>query len=472
MSTPFERPDDHTKLSFRMDRVQLEQVVIASSWDDPINAQDLLNFPEDAWLRVSHRKIIGVIREMLAAGEELLEVLIEFRLRKLDPDAVTDFHAIRAYYQQEVLSISGAARKQLLEEFREELSWQAAYYLTSGGTQRIRQQPLSEWIHTQQAGLLKLAAGEQGAEKPTFDIVLRNRIAEHRKGVANVNRIDTTITELDEGLRGLLPGQMVLLVGPPGMGKTTLAMQLAVNLSIQGHKTLFNQLEMSEEEMADRAMAMAVKKPNPETYTEEDLAKAEQGAALLKNMTLIDEGCDLAEWERRTRLWLYRNPDAKCVITDYAGLLQDHSAKSDPTRAANAVSEASKRIAKAHGIVHILLQQPSKKYDEDKKPSVSHIRDSGKFRQDAHKILFLHHPHYWNSDYPEDYLQLHILKNRGGKLGQIAHLEWKPGWYIMRQWKYEVPHLGLKRKPAALPDPAKTVRDTQETEMEEMDLPI
>lgn len=460
------------RLSFGLDRVQMEKVVIASSWSDPISAQDLFHFPEDAWIRVSHRKIVDVIREMVAAGEDLLDVLIELRLRKVDPDIVADFHAIRAYYQQDVLSISGAARKQLLEEFREELAWQNAYYLTSGAQQKIRQEPFSTWLHNLQTGMLKLASGEQEQKRPTFDVVMRNRIAEHRKGVANVNRIDTTIPELDESLRGMLPGQMVMLIGPPGMGKTTLAMQLAVNLSIQGHKTLFNQLEMSEEEMADRAMAMAVKKPNPETYTEEDYAKAEQSASLLKNMTLIDEGCDLAEWERRTRLWLYRNPDAKCVITDYAGLLQDHGAKVDPTRAANAVSEASKRIAKAHGIVHILLQQPSKKYDEDKKPSVSHIRDSGKFRQDAHKILFLHHPHYWNSDYPEDYLQLHILKNRGGKLGQIAHLEWKPGWYIMRQWKYEVPNLGLKRKRLAAPDPAQAVRERQDDNMEDLELPL
>lgn len=452
------------------DRILLEQFAIAACWSNSISARELIALPEQAWIREGHLTIVKAIKRVLENEYDINDMAVGVEVLRVSPEVYEhDFKSIHNLYADGVRSMDRLYR-QALGELQQEFDWQRAHFGLKSALRKIRSLPFKDWYHKLTSVVSDLAPASRTKDVPTFNFVVRDRIAQHRSGEADLDKIETAIPELDHYMRGIRPGQMILLVGPPGMGKTTLAFQIAANLSIQNHKTLFNQLEMSSDEMADRAIVMAVKKDSFEDFSDEDWDKADRSADLLKNMTVFDEEADLEEWELQTRTWLYQNPDAAAVITDYAGLLQKHGDRVDPVRAASAVSAKSKFIAKKHRIAHILLQQPTKEYDNDKKPSLKHIRDSGKFRQDSDKILFLHHPHHWDKHYPDDYMELHVMKNRGGKAGVVAHLQWKPGWYIMRQWKGEIPdpHLMPKRQK----DPAQVLRDNIKNQTEEMDLPL
>jgi replicative DNA helicase len=455
--------------SFRRDRVHLEHLVICSSWSDPTEARDLLTFPSEAWLRPAHRAIVEAIRTLLNEGSDVNDIMVQIKLQEQAPQYLPDFHSARATFVAEIGSL-GSARKQLLAEFRQEYDIQTAWHVLAEGCKTLRTKSFPEWYDTFQGQVVAMSPSSGvEAEAPTFDQVFLERIRERLSGDAERALLKTGLPALDELLGDIVLGQMILLVGPPGMAKTTFAFQICANLSKADEQSLFVQLEMGAEEMADRAICMAAKKALKD-LTPDDIRGAGDHAHLLRNIVMLDRGMSLEECERNVRAWLYKHRSAKAVLTDYAGLLQEHSAKVNPVNAANAVSDYAKRVAKLHGVVHFLLQQPSKQYDMDKKPALGHIRDSGKFRQDADKIIFLHHPYHWDNDMPKDYLQAWILKNRGGRADQIAHLHWRPGQYLIRDWPWEIPTSGGGRKK---PDVADALRGlAPPVEMDELDLEV
>lgn len=451
-----------TSLFAGQDRVDLERLVIGSSWSSPLEAKDLLQFPSDAWLRPPHRAIVSVLRDLLLNGDAVNDLTVGFAVREKCPEHLDAYRALHDYYASEITSMAGA-RKQLLRRFREMYDRQSARDALMAALQSLPKKPFAEWhglLHQQVVALSPSTEANESAR--TFDQVFLERIDARLKGVEE-QRIPTRIADLDRQLKGgFLPGWMVLIVGAPGTGKTVLAFQIALNQAANDVDVVFNQLEMTASEMADRAISMTTGLEIDE-ITKQDLAKARVSAKYLRSLTLYDQHCSLDEYTRRNDAHIYRRPDTGVIVTDYAGLLQTHSAKANSTSAANEVSSACVSLAKRHKVAHVVLQQPSRQYTLDQKPSLAYIRDSGKFEQDADVILFIHYPRKFDKTMPENYTQLHIMKSRGAPSGGIVHLEWTPGCYTMRQWRGDPP------QPNGVQDAARKIRARSDIDTETLE---
>lgn len=437
MNYTAEMPELQDGSPWGRDRIELERYAICSSWSRVESARDLLTFPSAAWMREDHRLIVDAIRSLLLEGVEINDIAVGMRLQELHPRAMSSYREIHNLYAHNLVGID-SLQPYAIKRLREEYDWQTAYYVTSEMARKMRSMPFADWFREIQAKLTSLAPSSGADEVKSFDQIYLERIDQHLNKTVEEGS-STQIKALDRALGGgLKPGWMVLVVGAPGTGKTVLAFQLALNQSANDVGVAFFQLEMSAEEMADRAISMTTGR-EISNLSKDDLKAARVNAKYLRSLHLYDAGYSLEQWEAEVDRHVYRHGNTSTIVTDYAGLLQQHSARVNTVNAANEVSAAGKRIAKRHGVAHIMLQQPNRGYDNDKRPSLAHIRDSGKFEQDSHVILFIHYPHKFDKSIPENYTQLHVLKNRGGRSGEIIHLEWTPGAYTMRQWTGDLP---------------------------------
>lgn len=422
---------------FSEDRALLEQHLIASSWSNSESARKLFRFPSDAYMRASHRQIIAAMREVDQAGDTMDGMAVGMIVHRKYPEAKEAFLSIHNLYASNVVGID-SLHSQFYSQFREEWEWQTAWETLHYANTGLRQGTFADWYQQLYQRVASIAPLAQQDQVRDFEQVYLARLDTRHDASEQGPRC--MIPELDRTLGGLSPGRMILVVAPPGMGKTTLGFQLADNLlaADENAEAVFNQLEMEAEEMADRKLAMACGK-ELEHVTRADEERARTAAQHLRRLYMYADHCSLEEFCRRTSAHIYKRPETRLVITDYAGMLQNHGAKINAVQAANEVSQACKDIAKKHRVCHVVLQQPNRQYMLDKKPSTAHIRDSGKFEQDSHAILFLHYPHKFDDLMPENYTQLHVLKNRGGKSGGTIHLEWRPGQYTMSQWRGDLP---------------------------------
>lgn len=210
---------------------------------------------------------------------------------------------------------------------------------------------------------------------------------------------------LDVRWQGLRPGNLVIVAGRPGMGKTTLAMAVAENVAADGPVLVFS-LEMSASELLDRSMSRFSRVPLRALRSGDLMAEdwprltAGMSSAPLDNL-LIDEtgGLHIADLRARARAKHRRTP-LSLVVIDYLQLIRSDG-ENQTLRIAEITGQC-KALAKELGCPVILLSQLSRKCEErkDKRPMLSDLRDSGAIEQDADVVAFAYRHEQYDSNTP------------------------------------------------------------------------
>lgn len=265
--------------------------------------------------------------------------------------------------------------------------------------------------------------------------------------------IRTGIDKLDDivlggGLSGFgAPdsGKLIIACGRPGQGKTQLAVNLAMRVAACGHNVGFWSLEMQDEQIAlrmiaayDHFQALGAGKVigGPITY---GMLKSRSYNPFvrerleLENYAAIDENLNVYKGSNNLtpevlchhmRVYAKRKPDTRLLVVDHLGLL---SIPSKGNRATD-VGEATRLIkttAVDIGIDVLLLAQLNRNVEQraadQRMPSMSDLRDSGRIEEDADIILGLNRPYYYDNTNESlaHVLELGILKNRQGASGVI-----------------------------------------------------
>jgi len=244
--------------------------------------------------------------------------------------------------------------------------------------------------------------------------------------------IRTGFPELDDILTALAPGQLIVLAGRPGMGKTALALDIARNVAVEQRKavSIFS-LEMSKEEMFDRLFAKSLGiecwKLSKGLLTEDEFAR--MGPLLDEfddypvyvdddsNTTLVNIRSKARRHQMRHGLDL--------LIVDYLQLIEvtDRLAGENQTQRITYISKSLKALARELGCPVLALSQLSRECDRrpDKRPVLSDLRDSGSIEQDGDRILMLYRESEYDDDCDDpDRTDVYVRKNRHGPTGHVA----------------------------------------------------
>lgn len=235
-------------------------------------------------------------------------------------------------------------------------------------------------------------------------------------------RIDTGFRLLDVTLKGLWPGQLILIGARPGCGKSALCMEITEAAAMKGKTVLHITAEMLAGEVGERLLA---KRANGVTMDQ-----------LIDGMPedehLWSSVADAASWESRLPVYFYDGPDVtvsrirelalgiddlKMIVVDYLGLMIGEKDKKAENRnlELGGISRELKLLASELEIPIVAAAQLSRTVNETDKPRLSSLRDSGELEQNAVKVIFL-----WKTD-PKDDTKVGctVAKNRRGRTGDV-----------------------------------------------------
>jgi replicative DNA helicase len=237
----------------------------------------------------------------------------------------------------------------------------------------------------------------------------------------NMTGISTGWKYLDKYLGGWNKGNMVVIAGRPGSGKTAIALSLAID-SCRLAKVLFISLEMSKEELAKRYLSFIA---NVENYkirsarlTESDLKQITEQLYGMNMDFFLDDGSNSDINDIVAKIKLHKAKHGlDIVFIDYMQLIKSHQKIREQEIAH--ISRTLKLLAKELGITIIALAQLSRETEKraEKKPMLSDLRESGQIEQDADIVLFPFRPAYYSDDKPEIEMDAELIigKNRHGQ---------------------------------------------------------
>jgi replicative DNA helicase len=250
-----------------------------------------------------------------------------------------------------------------------------------------------------------------------------------------ISGLSTGFYDFDRLTTGLHPGELDILAGRPGMGKTSLAGAIAWHVANSQRVAFFASIEMTTDDVALRLACLEARvsflKAREWRYVPQmERTRIMSAIAKLENSGIVidDTPRTVQDIRRGARLVLARKGRLDLVIIDYLTLLRpsaQHRRSSD-----NRVLEVGemtadlKAMAKELKVPVLLLAQLNRSCEarQDKRPLLSDIRESGNVEQDADLVTFVYLGHKYN-DGPPDIGELIIAKQRNGPIAAVE-LKW------------------------------------------------
>ncbi len=248
----------------------------------------------------------------------------------------------------------------------------------------------------------------------------------------------TGLRDLDRRINGLNKSDLIILAARPGMGKTTIALNILSAVAKKTQKTVaFFSLEMSREQLATRLLANESFVENQKLITgrlnDDDWEKISlAGAALSQTDIRVDDNPSITVAEMNA---LCRRLDnLGLVVVDYLQLMTSsgYGRQSDNrVQLIGDISRSLKIMAKELNVPVLCLSQLSRAAESrpDKRPLLSDLRESGAIEQDADQVLLLYRDDYYNKESPDKNIaEVIVAKNRHGEQGTVR-VQWLPQFF-------------------------------------------
>jgi replicative DNA helicase len=283
--------------------------------------------------------------------------------------------------------------------------------------------------------------GRNAQNMVTIGVVLQEvmeRLGELTAGGSKLPGLTTGLSAVDGKINGLNKSDLLLLAARPGMGKTSLALNMAVSAAKASGKTVaVFSLEMSREQLVTRLIASEGLVENNRLNTgdlrESDWVKIAEAAATLSRLDIrIDDNplLTVADMNAKCR----RLDNLGLVVIDYLQLMTSAGGKGysgeNRQQAVSDISRMLKIMAKELQVPVLCLSQLSRANEkrEDKRPMLSDLRESGSIEQDADIVMFIYRDDYYNEDSEKrNIAECIVAKNRHGETGKVE-LRWMPDY--------------------------------------------
>ncbi|MGK4923150.1 replicative DNA helicase [Bordetella hinzii] len=243
-----------------------------------------------------------------------------------------------------------------------------------------------------------------------------------------VSGLATGFEDLDRQTCGLQAGDLIIVAGRPSMGKTTLAVNIAENVAIDGKVAFVVSLEMSSGQLAERSVArfgeIDTQKLRTGRLNQGDFTRLTSALSRLEGQRLViaDDPrlANVARIRLAARKVRQRNGRLDLIVIDYLQLMQGEGGNRNEEL--GGITRALKLLARELGCPIILLSQLSREVEKrtDKRPLMSDLRESGAIEQDADVILMAYRDDYYIPDSPfKGMAEILIRKQRMGPLGEV-----------------------------------------------------
>lgn len=423
---------------------EAEQAVLGSILVDPRCANQVMGIlrPEDFYLR-QNREIFEAISTMYNFSETIDPVTVLDKMRQL---GTYQENTSYDYIRQLMIVTPTAANVEEYSHIVQDKALLRQVANTAGSiTDMIREGTVSaqEALDAAEQRIYALRQGRsaQGLE-PISPIILDviQRLNELAANGNEVPGLSTGIPDIDRTISGLNNSDLIILAARPGVGKTSMALNMLLNVGkFSGKAAVFFSLEMSRVQLAMRLISSEAFVDNKRLVTgrlnDEDWSKiAAATASLSQTNILIDDNpmLTVADMKAKCR----RVDNLGLVVIDYLQLMTSAGGSTrggeNRQQVVSDISRALKIMAKDLNVPVLCLSQLSRANEKDstkpRLPRLSDLRESGAIEQDADIVIFLHKDDPYGSNEEEEgsnLVQCVIAKNRHGEVRTID-LQWLP----------------------------------------------
>jgi replicative DNA helicase len=254
------------------------------------------------------------------------------------------------------------------------------------------------------------------------------QLFEHKRLVTGV---PTGFVDLDEMTRGLQPGDLVIIAARPSMGKTSLVLNIAQHVAVQGEHTVgFFSLEMSKESLFIRLLTSEAQIDSHRLMSghiaDRDYSRISHALEKLSSMRLfIDDTANISVLEMRAKSRrLQAEHGLSLIVVDYIQLMSARGRYENRTLELASISRSLKGLAKELNAPIVVLSQLSRAPESrsDHRPQLSDLRESGALEQDADVVILIYRDDAYNRD-PNNpdagTAELILAKQRNGPTGIV-----------------------------------------------------
>ncbi|HET8710504.1 MAG TPA: replicative DNA helicase, partial [Spongiibacteraceae bacterium] len=289
-------------------------------------------------------------------------------------------------------------------------------------------QPIDEREELAQAALMQLGDAMPDENDIHVSSELKSYVEEldRRANCDGIAGLASGFVEIDRRTNGFMPGDLIIIAGRPGSGKTTLAMNIAEHAGIFEKKNvLVFSMEMPRRQLFDRMMSSVGKIPYALLRNGRALGHPEfdnklmPAAKMIKESKIfIDDRGSLTVSQVRMRARkIHKKHPLSAIFIDYIQLMR---AKAESrVMEITKISQDLKALAKELEIPIFALSQLSRKCEEQRRePIASDLRDSGSIEQDADSIFLIYRPELYDEDSPhKGHAKIICPKLRNGEPG-------------------------------------------------------
>lgn len=407
--------------------LESETALLGTVLLNPDRFQD--DLPLDAFYRTGHRVIWETVRDMRDEGEAVDPVTVADRLKrvgKLEKAGGTPYLAVltdRGYGNAE-----GYA-KIVMEHHARRQAISAAWETIQAAHDGAPLSDLSDKLYAAAGGLLP-----KNRRLAHIKTILRD-VSDDLERLSQTQQepgFGTGFPDLDRYLR-FMPGEVTVLAGRPGMGKTSLALDMTRLCLLDGRKAFWASLEMSREKLVKRLLSgesmVDGTKFRSAQFADADWPKIARAVGVLAETHLwVDDSPGVSSGHIRAEAQRVSvqmgGLDLVCV--DYAQLVEEPGNWTGNKRQeVGRVSRNMIRLAKDLQCHVVLLSQLNREVEKRKppRPVLSDLKEAGDLEQDADNVVMIYRPEYYEKDAtPEDKKgvgEIEVCKSREGPTGMV-----------------------------------------------------
>ncbi len=411
-----------------------EQAVLGAIMLDPEVVPEVIGIvPPDAFVNLQHRMFYQAILELYQESKPIDILALASKLRDEGKDFNPAYMADLTLHVGTAVNVGYYARRVFDKHMIRQVAATAKEILAVSQEQREGYKELIDYAQSLFFALSQMSSqnndGALIAELSTRETALLQAIADS----CAVPGISSGYTDIDRFF-SLQPKDQIILAGRTSMGKTALALNIALNVANQGKTVGFFSLEMSSQQLTRRLLAnvgmIDGERINRVKMTPHDWHKLYEAQQAMENMPLfIDDTPAMTILDVRSKARrLKAKHGLELLVIDYLQLVRPTKRGRSREEEVSEISRGLKATAKELNIPILTLSQLNRKLEDrpNKRPKLSDLRESGAIEQDADIVTFIYRDEVYRKDSPhKGTAEVIVAKNRNGRAGtaRLAYRE-------------------------------------------------